>query len=369
MQVLDGIAKTSPLQLYNSALLFSSDDSIIRGLFSHELPSWAEKVRPAELDNELCKPILPTAAMTFSHNGRLLASSYSDNTVGLWDPFTGTLLRTLKGHSKLIIKMVFSHDGQLLASASFDNTIRLWDPFTGTLLRMLKGRSGGAAPVVFSHDSQLLASVSHENTIGLWDPFTGTLLRMLKGHSEWILLVVFSHDGQLLASASYDNTIGLWDPFTGTLLRMLEGHSDLVVAVAFSHDGQLLASASDDNTVRLWETKTQTEIQLIEHEYHGHISFKDGSRLELDGRLVDVPSFSSRISSHEQGLTDVSYSLSLKILDNWVLYHGIKVLSIPRNYHRSRRNKCVLHGNSLAVLDSHGLNFLRFSETATPFES
>lgn len=258
---------TSPLQLYNSTLLLSPDNSIIRCLFSDELPRWVKKV----------------------------------HTVG-------------KSHRDEV--------------------------------------KNDKSPIVTAI-SRLLASVVSRSR--------RTIKRC---HSNTLSGVVFSPDGSLLASWSYEGTIGLWDPFTGTLLRMLKGHSEPVTAVVFSPDSQLLASASEDDTVRLWKTKTRTKIQKIQHKYNGHISFKDGSRLELDGRLFDVPSFSSRNSSHEQGSTVRLYSLDL--IDKWVLYKGIRVLSIPRT---GSSNSCVLSGDNLVVVYRHGLHFLRFSKTEFPSES
>ena len=47
--------------------------------------------------------------------------------VRLWDVTTGELKETLTGHSNLVFSVSFSSDGKTLASASADGTVLLWD--------------------------------------------------------------------------------------------------------------------------------------------------------------------------------------------------------------------------------------------------
>jgi WD40 repeat protein len=65
--------------------------------------------------------------VTFSPDGRRLASASYDNTIKFWDSASGHLLRTLTGHSNIVTSVAFSPDGRTLASGSEDKTIKLWD--------------------------------------------------------------------------------------------------------------------------------------------------------------------------------------------------------------------------------------------------
>jgi hypothetical protein len=160
--------------------------------------------------------------------------------------------RTLRGHAGEVLGITFSPDGRLLATASYDGTARLWDPATGGHLRTLTGHTRQVSGVAFSPDGRLLATASEDTTARLWDPATGDCLRTFTSHTDMVSDVAFSPGWRLLATAGRDGTARLWDPATGQQLRALAGHTGTVVGVAFSPDGRLLATADRDGTAQLW---------------------------------------------------------------------------------------------------------------------
>ena len=236
------------------------------------------------------RDILLQSGIAFSPDGQLLAAASWDNTIRLWDPFTGDSRSTTEGLSVKVDGITFAPDGQHLALISRDCTVRLWDPSTGASCKTLEGHSDAVCAVAYSQDGQLLASASSDHTVRVWDPSTGAS-RILGGHSDAVCAVAFSPDGQVLASASRDNTIRLWDPIPGASHRTLEGHFDAVLAVAFSPDGQTLASGSADHTVRLWNPSTGALRGTLEGHHRNRVfilSFEVA--FSPDGRLLAISS-------------------------------------------------------------------------------
>ena len=86
---------------------------------------------------------------------------------------SGELRRALKGHTKAVLSVSWSPDGRTLASGSFDNTIRLWDVASGKLRRTLKEHQQAVRSVSWMLDGRALASGSDDTTVSLWDAASG----------------------------------------------------------------------------------------------------------------------------------------------------------------------------------------------------
>jgi len=111
--------------------------------------------------------------------------------VQFWDVATGRELGAIKGHGRGVSKVAFSHDGKMLASGGTDNTIKIWDVATRGELRTLTGHTSNIESLDFSPDGNLLASASEDGSTFLWDTKTGehllTLISLDDG-SEWMVV-------------------------------------------------------------------------------------------------------------------------------------------------------------------------------------
>ena len=187
--------------------------------------------------------------VSFSPDGRLIASASADRTVKIWQS-DGQLVNTLRGHGDSVLNVTFSPDGKTIATASEDNTVRLWN-LQGKLLHTLTGYRGSVTQVAFSPDGKIIATASEDNTVRLWSD-RGELINVILGHQGGILEVTFNNQGNILASGDRQGRLRLWN-LDGKLLRTFTAHDFPLRSIDFSLDDRQLVSVGDDNLVKIWQ--------------------------------------------------------------------------------------------------------------------
>ena len=106
--------------------------------------------------------------LAFSPDNRWLVSG-DRIRITVWDMTGVTPPRHLTNHSEQIVCVSFSPDGRLLASASGDQTIKLWDTKEWREIATLRGHEHEIHSVSFSPDGKSLLSSSKDKTVRVWD--------------------------------------------------------------------------------------------------------------------------------------------------------------------------------------------------------
>jgi WD40 repeat protein len=245
------------------------------------VPKPVEVLQQWELSDTLLGHEESVYSISFSPDGKVLASASHDQTIKLWHLSTRKEFRTLTGNL-WVYDVAFSHDGQLLASANGDHTVKLWEVHSCNELKTLEAHTGNVAAVVFVPNTQMVISGSWDYTIKIWNTKTGNRIRTLNGHTSLVNCLAISPNGHALASGSHDQSIKLWSLKSGQEMLVLNGHESSVNTIAFSPDSEMLASASDDRTIKMWNLKTG---QIV-HSFDGFLSAINSVCFSPDGKYL-----------------------------------------------------------------------------------
>jgi hypothetical protein len=237
--------------------------------------------------------------VTFSPDGRRLASADGNGSVKVWDAATGQEVLTIPdGYDNV----VFSSNGGCL-TASFRHgpvpnavpiKVKVWDATTGQQLQALDSLPNNVHHVVCSPDGKRLVTLSPDTTAKVHDAATGQELFSVGGAPHSVRVVVYSPDGKFLATAGRDKTAKVWDATNGQLIRALSGLTKGIVQMAFSPDGGRFAFTDSDGTVKVCEVMTGRVIHTFSQVGNSSCSLRfspDGERLATGGvipRTVNV---------------------------------------------------------------------------------
>jgi WD40 repeat protein len=214
------------------------------------------------------------ATVAFSPDGKKFATGGWYNRVKLWD------VATLKGQVLLDdykqcpeTWVVFSPDGKTLASGGVcRGNMKLFDVASGQARAAPKtpGTFGdynphGVLAAAFTPDGKTLVSIAVPDELRLWDVATGKQSNLHTTEQEighWTnAIAAFSLDVKTVATCHYgDTSITLWDVATGKAQSTLKGQKGKVWSLTFSPDGKTLVAGAENGTITLWDVAGGKEL-------------------------------------------------------------------------------------------------------------
>ena len=227
-------------------------------------------------------------------------------------------------HPGPVWRVAFNRDGRRLATACEDGIVRIWDARTGSLLQSLKGHTRKVNCVVFSPDASRIASGSLDHTVRVWDAVEGRQVLTYGGHTSQLSVqdLAFSPDGSRVASIGGESglhvrgqplrppsgELKVWDVATGHDLWTAKPEGKLANAlysVAFRPDGKRLAVTSALGTAVL---DGASGARLWELELSGRVAFNpDGRRVMIAGKVFDAETGKEQ-SSLPEVLRDATFA-------------------------------------------------------------
>jgi len=250
--------------------------------------------------------------VSWSPDGRFLASPSDDKTVRIWDDETGACIYTFEEKDE-VKHCSWSPNGQELVYGG-KKQIRLWNAKTAKSVDLLHGDFLRLDSLQFSPDGKRLALAYRYNTIQILDTSTWKEVgkKLLDSRSDHRINLEWSDDGsQIVANpvsgfihvldsqtlklrktiaipgerdemfsfsfmyTKYRNKVAvaedkkpimIFDLLSGQMERKLSEFTSYTSGLSFSPDGTIFVSWSQDNSVYFWRTDTGQKLARI-HEY------------------------------------------------------------------------------------------------------
>ena len=173
----------------------------------------------------------------------------------------------------------FSPDGRYLASGSADAQIYYWDVQTGVCLRQFAGHQGWSMNVCFHPHGDRFVSAGADDSVRLWDVASGKELKQIR--SDPIQRFAFSPEGKRLVTVSFDGAVVLRDAITMEEVITLRRSSGAPPSsVSFSQDGLTLAVSDENGFVKVWQAGPKSVSLLTDARDYREFFEPTGAHVE-----------------------------------------------------------------------------------------
>ncbi|KAL7797000.1 hypothetical protein V8C43DRAFT_329359 [Trichoderma afarasin] len=306
----------APLQIYNSALVFSPTNSIVQKTFESNRPTFIKQMPQVDSDWSACVQTLELTGygdrlpgLIFLSNGKLMTSRRFTGYVEIWDLKTASCLYELEKKGGETTELLICPNGRLIIIE--DECAELWDienqqrlkifsthqnfssqrtssSLTGNALSILSSdrvytvldlQSGESTSVqlsafpsskftnaYISQDGKWAAFFDSFNIV-IWDLQANMICREFKSEAHKIAKVIFDHDGDSLIIGYGRGDIQFLDVKTGGTKKMFNGQAEGITALVLSSSKERLAIAGSSNAaIAIWDIKNQ----ILRHFLTGH---------------------------------------------------------------------------------------------------
>ncbi|ETS05239.1 hypothetical protein M419DRAFT_71348, partial [Trichoderma reesei RUT C-30] len=310
------VIQETPLQIYNSALVFSPTMSIVRKTFASNSPTYIKGMPQVDTHWSACIQSIeskdrdaerPVGIQLLSNE--TLVSGLHAGSVKIWDLNSASCLHdfdiesdkahefavspegkiaimgerhvqiwTLQdrrclytldhnlGRPYMHVSMAFSPTGDYLYALSLAGEYTVFDILRREAKTVKLDRALDMGSKCLSKDGKL-AAFFDEHEVVLWDPDANIILQELKNIEITISTATFCQAGELLVLGAFGGEIRLTNVKTGETEQEFDGQVGMVQALAISKNQERLVVGGGHNpSIAIWDVKNH----VLQHILTGH---------------------------------------------------------------------------------------------------
>lgn len=209
-------------------------------------------------------PVAGFMDISWSPDSNLIASGSTAGQLTVWNVREKRVVFTEKPADDFLSALSFSHDGRLLAVGERKGALRLLDTGNWTQFSSFNALRAGIFRLAFSPDDTKIVITGHEGFLGQIDIAKmnsprDNPLQNLRGHASLVHGLAYRDDGKKLYTGSYDGTLRIWNSVP----------SDIPVptrwgpTLCFSRDGKRYAVSNPGRGLDLVSTGPERSSQLL----------------------------------------------------------------------------------------------------------
>lgn len=205
-----------------------------------------------------------------SHDAALLAIGDEAGRINLWELPTGKKRGEFPGHKgsavwgSAVNGLVFSPDDRALASCGSDGLVHLWDPAGLRKLRTITGHSDLVVSVCFSPDGSRLVSAGKDSFIQVTDLSTpASVPDVLRGAESLQIAAAFLADNRTPISGGVDGALQVWNARPNPAVTVYSNLPPRTAFVTPFEGGTAYATYTPDWGGTLRDLRTHEELHHV----------------------------------------------------------------------------------------------------------
>ncbi|CAI0469364.1 unnamed protein product [Linum tenue] len=259
------------------SLTLSSDNSLLLSTSHNAVkiwnPSTGSCLRTIDSGYGLCGLFVP-------HNRYALVGT-KGGTVEIIDIGSATRIEEVEAHGGAIRSITAIPDENGFVTGSADHDVKFWEyqikqkpgqdskQLTVSNVRSLK-MNDDVLVVAISPDAKYIAVALLDCTVKVFFIDSLKLFLTLYGHKLPVMCMDISSDGDLIVTGSADKNLKIWGLDFGDCHKSLFAHADSVMAVQFVRNTHYMFSAGKDRLVKYWDAD-KFELLLTLEGHHADI--------------------------------------------------------------------------------------------------
>jgi len=223
--------------------------------------------------------------LAWSPSGDSVAAACVEGRIHVLSADSTQRTRSLAGHEHGAQCLSWSHDGRFLASGGQDGRVKLWDAASGELLHSMDAGAAWVEQVAFAPAAPLLVSAAGRH-LKLWN-LQGDCVREYPAHPSTISDVQWQPGTLFFTSACYGQ-LATFNAGSAQPVKSF-GWKGSILAVAWSPDANYVATGNQDASVHFWYRKSGKDLEMSGYGAKvRELSWDAGSRYLATGGSANI---------------------------------------------------------------------------------